>query len=200
MLRYRVRHRIVAAILTLIGVAAVGGGVAWLVTRAHRGTGEPAPVARLHHHALEPVNLCQNCAQGYNPLGTPSDEGPNPGLAIDDQPNTYWRTQEYYDHKLAPKAGTGIYLNASPGGGTVARALRITDATPGFWVAIYARNSQPPLRWPDPGWVRLSPRTRVHTNTLIPLSGAQRYRYFLVWITGLGGHEQLAIDQLTLYR
>ncbi len=197
---YRIRHRIVAGLLTLLGVAAVGGGIAWLVTRAHRGTGVPPPITQPHHRSLHAVGLCQNCAQGFNPLGSPSDEAPNAGLAIDDQPNTYWRTQQYYDHKLE-KLGTGIYLDASPGGGTSARAVRITDATPGFPVTIYARESQPPLRWPDPGWVRISAPTTVQSNTLIHVNtGGRRYNYFLVWITGLGGHEQLAIAQVTLYR
>ncbi len=197
---YRVRHRIGTVILTLVAMAAVGGGVAWLVTRAHRGTGTPPVITRPHHHTLQPVDLCQNCAMGFNPLGSPSYEAPDPGLAIDNEPGTYWRTQQYYDRELN-KAGTGIYLNASPGGGTTARRLDIIDATPHFTVTIYARQTPPPSRWPDPGWKQVSPPTVVGSNTLIPLSSAhQRYSYYLVWITNLGGHEQLAIDQLTLYR
>jgi serine/threonine-protein kinase len=198
---YRVRHRIATVVLTLVAMAAVGGGVAWLVTRAHRGTGTPPVITtRAHHHPLEPVAVCQNCALGFNPLGSPSNEAPDPGLAIDNQPGTYWRTQQYYDHKL-DKAGTGIYLNASSGGGTTARRLQITDATPGFEVTIYARETPPPLRWPDPGWTRVSSPTLVGTNKLIRLTaGHHRYNYYLVWITNLDGHEQLAIDELTLYR
>jgi hypothetical protein len=30
-------------------------------------------------------------------------------------------------------------------------------------------------------------------------SGSTRYRYFLFWITSLGGHSQLAIGEVTLY-
>jgi tRNA A-37 threonylcarbamoyl transferase component Bud32 len=195
---YRVRHRIVTMILTLIGLAGLGGGVAWLATRAHRGTGVPAAVTRLHHHALQAISLCQTCANGFNPLGEPSYEAVDAGLAIDDQLNTFWRTQQYYDHKLE-KAGTGIYLNASPGAD--ARAVRINDTTPGFSVTIYGRQNPPPLRWPDPGWTKLSAPTTVSSNTLISLTGGStRYRYFLVWITSLGGHEQLAISEITLYR
>ena len=197
---YRVRHRIGTVILTIVAMAAVGGGVAWLVTRAHRGTGTPPVITRPHKHPLLPVSLCQNCALGFNPLGSPSNESPDPGLAIDNQEGTYWRTQQYYDHKL-DKLGTGIYLNASPGGGTSARRLQITDATPGFTVTIYGRESAPPLRWPDSGWTRVSSPTVVGKNTLLRLtSGHHRYNYYLVWITDLGGHEQLAIDELTLYR
>jgi tRNA A-37 threonylcarbamoyl transferase component Bud32 len=195
---YRVRHRVLAGLLTVFGIAGAGGGVAWLATQAHRGTGVPPPITQPHQSSLQAVGLCQNCAQGFNPLGSPTNETPNAGLAIDGLPNTYWDTQQYYAHKLE-KAGTGIYVNASPG--VAARAIRIQDATPGFPVTIYARRSPPPMGWPEPGWVKVSTYTRVGANTLIRLhTGGTLYSYYLVWITGLGGHEQLAIGELTLYR
>jgi serine/threonine-protein kinase len=195
---YRVRHRIVTAGLAIVAIAAVAGGVAWLVTRAHHGTGVPSGVTHLHHQALQPVDLCQSCAQGFNPLGNPTNEAPDAALAIDNQPNTFWKTQQYYDHKL-DKLGTGIYVDASPG--TTARGLRIDDVTPGFTVTIYARHNQPPISWPDAGWVAVSASTKVRSSTLIPLhTGRTRYKYYLVWITDIGGHEQLVINELTLFR
>jgi serine/threonine-protein kinase len=196
---YSVRHRIGTALITLVALAAVGGGVAWLVTRAHHGTGPPGPdVPVPGTSALVPVSLCQTCAQGFNPLGDPTDESPHAPLAIDGQPGTYWDTQQYYDGKLE-KAGTGIYVNASPG--TPARALKIIDNTPGFTATVYARVSSPPVRWPDSGWVKVSGPTTVASSTRIRLNtGGKRYDYYLVWITDLGQHQQLAIDQITLYR
>ena len=195
---YRVRHRLVTVSLAILAIAAVGGGVAWLVTRAHHGTGITGVVTHLHHQAFQPVDLCQTCAQGFNPLGTPTNEAPDAALAIDGQPDTFWKTQQYYDHKLE-KAGTGIWVNASPG--TPARALRIDNATPGFTVRIFARQDQPPTSWPDPGWVPVSAPTKVSSSTLIPLHTAGTpYKYYLVWITDLAGHEQLVISELTLYR
>ena len=192
---FRVRHRFVAVLLLLLAVVLVVGGVAWLGTRAHHGTGHlslKAPAAALHQ-----VSLCQSCAQGFNPLGTPTNETPNASLAIDNQLNTAWNTQQYYDHKL-DKAGMGIYVNASPQ--TTARVLRIIDSTPGFTATIYARTGPPPIRWPDPGWKQISASTTVGGNTSIALtSGPTPYRDFLVWITNLGGHEQLSIEELALY-
>jgi tRNA A-37 threonylcarbamoyl transferase component Bud32 len=196
---YPVRHRVLTAILMIVALAAVGGGVAWLVTRAHHGTapqGPDVPVAQ--QRALVPVSLCQSCAQGFNPLGSPTNETPNAGLAIDGDLNTSWDTQQYYDHKLE-KAGTGIYVNASPG--IKARALRVQSSTPGFTVTIYARQDQPPIKWPDPGWVKVSQPTTVQANTLIHLNTADTpYDYYLVWITNLGGQESLSLQELTLYR
>jgi len=195
---FRVRHQVWAAVTALVVVAAAAGVLVWLGTRAHHGTGtlalkKPAGAPNLHQ-----VSLCQTCAQGFNPLGTPTFETPDAGLAIDNQPGTYWHTQQYYDHRLN-KAGTGIYVNASPG--TTVRELRIIDATPGFTATVYARNTPPPVRWPDPGWVQVSAPTIVGPRTAIRLtSGDTRYSYWLVWITSLGGHEQLAIDEIALYR
>ena len=200
---FRVRHRVIAVLVLAIAVAAVGGAIAFAVLSAHHGTGKlslgPPPASS--KGSYQQVSLCQSCAQGFNPLGTPTDETPNAGLAIDNDLGTYWDTQQYYDHKLE-KAGTGIYVNAGPGtaNGTAAQRLRIIDATPGFTATIYARSSAPPMQWPDAGWVQISQPTTVQTRTTIRLSsGDTRYRYYLVWITSLGGHEQLSIAEITLY-
>jgi eukaryotic-like serine/threonine-protein kinase len=198
---FRFRHRVVAVLLLLIAVALVVGAVVWVGSRAHHGTGSLA--IKPPQRSLQPVVPCGTCAQGFNPLGSPTNETPNASLAIDDQLGTYWDTQQYYDHKLN-KAGTGIYLNFSTGTaqGTSARDLRIIDATPGFTATIYARHDPPPTRWPDPGWTQVSAPTVVAKSTSIPLTGGDtRYRYYLVWITNLGaGHEQLSIDEIALYR
>jgi serine/threonine-protein kinase len=197
---FRLRHQVITALLALVLAATAGLVVVWLGTRAHHGTGK-LPI-KPPQRTLEQVQLCQTCAQGFNPLGTPTNETPSASFAIDNQLGTYWDTQQYYDHKL-DKAGTGIYVNASPGtsAGTSAQELRILDATLGFTATIYARHDSPPIRWPDPGWTQISSPTTVGRNTVIPLtSGSTRYGYYLVWITSLGGHEQLSLDEVTLYR
>jgi serine/threonine-protein kinase len=196
---FRLRHRVIALVLLLVAAAAAIGILVWVGGRAHRGVG-PLPLKPPHRH-LQQVVPCGTCAQGFNPLGSPSNEAPNASLAIDNQLGTYWDTQQYYDHRLN-KEGTGIYVNLgtrSPRG-TTGRYLRIIDATPGFRATIYARHNAPPNRWPDPGWTAISASTLVGKNTSIPLTArSTRYRYFLVWITNLGGHEQLSIDEILLY-
>jgi len=194
---FRVRHRVVVLLLLLVAIGGVGGVVAWVITQTHHGTGllpgSIAPTAA----APKQVSLCQSCAHGYNPLGNPPDEAPHASLAIDNQLGTYWDTQLYFDHKLE-KAGTGLYIDAAPG--VPAKQLRIRDATPGFTVTIYARTTPPPAHWPDAGWVAVSAPTNVGANTVIPLNTAgTSFRYYLVWITDLGGHEQLSLDEVTLY-
>jgi serine/threonine-protein kinase len=199
---FRVRHRVIAVLVLLIAVAAVAGAVAFLGLSAHRGPGnlpvKPPPSKR----SLKQVIPCSGCATGFNPLGSPTNETPHADLAIDNQLGTYWDTQQYYDRSLN-KAGTGIYVNFGPGtrAGVAGAYLRIIDATPGFSATIYARHNAPPTNWPDAGWAQIAPSTVVGTNTTIKLSGGNtRYRYYLVWITNLGGHEQLSIDEIALYR
>jgi eukaryotic-like serine/threonine-protein kinase len=193
---FRARHRLAAALLVLAVLAAVGGGAAWVVTRTHHGTGRLT--ASSPPRALTQVVLCQSCASGFNPLGSPTNEHPDASLAIDNQLDTVWNTQTYYDGKLG-KAGTGIYVDASPG--TTARVLRIITVTPGFTATIYARTTPPPIRWPDPGWVAISAPTVIARDEKIHLtSGENRYRFFLVWITSLGPHNGLAINEIALYR
>jgi serine/threonine-protein kinase len=191
-----VRHRRVTVPLALVLVALAGGVVVWLATRAHRGTGKLAQAAPAR--ALTQVQLCQSCAHGFNPLGSPSDEHPDANLAVDNQLGTYWNTQSYNNADLN-KAGTGLYVDAKPR--TTARVLRIITATSGFTATVYARNDPPPPRWPDPGWTAVSAPATVASSKDIPLStGPKPYRYFLVWITNLGGHNSVAIDEVTLYK
>jgi serine/threonine-protein kinase len=195
---FTVRHRAFAVALALIVIAAIAGVAVWLGTRTHHGSAQlntPAPAK------LTQVVPCQTCAHGYNPLGTPNDEAPNAPLAIDGNTSTAWLTQQYYDRQLL-KAGMGIYVDVSPG--TTARELVIYTKTPGWNAQIYGDNSTPSFTtWnPGPGsWQLVGHANNVRSKQPIRLyGGAANYRYYLVWITSLGGHQQLAINELVLYR
>ncbi|HEV3056060.1 MAG TPA: hypothetical protein VGX45_15465, partial [Solirubrobacteraceae bacterium] len=93
-------------------------------------------------------------------------------------------------------------VDASPG--TTARELVIYTKTPGWNAQIYGDNSTPSFTtWnPGPGsWQLVGHANNVRSKQPIPLyGGAATYRYYLVWITSLGGHQQLAINELVLYR
>jgi serine/threonine-protein kinase len=196
---FRVRHPVVPLLLALIVVGILGGGAIWLTSRTHKGSGRPAAPPPRAGHPLSAITLCQTCAHGYNPLGNPTDEHPDASLAIDGLPSTFWTTQTYYSNTLN-KPGVGIYLDASPG--TTARVLRVLTSTPGFTASVYARNSRPPISdWPDAGWTQVSPSTKIGGKQDLHLSSNRaRYRYYLLWITDLGGRARLQINELTLYR
>ena len=194
---FPVRHRITAVLAVLVVLAAVAGGVVWLTTRAHHGTGKLAQPIPARSHGQIP--LCQSCAHDFDPLGDNKAEHPDEvGLAIDGQPDTKWTTESYLNADLG-KAGVGLYVDASPGTG--AGDLRIDTDTPGFSTQIYARTGHPPLTWPDPGWHLIGSANHVKRRQDIPLtSGRARYSYYLLWITNLGGNPQVSINELALYR
>ncbi|HWF53381.1 MAG TPA: protein kinase [Solirubrobacteraceae bacterium] len=190
---FGVRHRS-AAVIGLVVLLFAGGAIAGLLlSRTHSGTGHPStppPSKKL-------VSVPVSGASGYNPLNTPRNEAPNAGLAIDNDPTTYWETQRY-DNDNLNKAGTGLYLNASPG--TSAADLRIITGTPGFTATIYASNAAPNFVWPNTQWKQVASARTIAATTTIPLtSGQTKYNYFLVWITKLGDNASVELNEVTLY-
>ncbi len=194
---YRVRHRVMMGIIVLILVLAGAGAAVWLATRTHHGTGklvQAAPPA-----APQQLQLCQSCAHDFDPLGDNKQEDPDRvGYAIDGQPDTKWVTETYYGGTLG-KAGVGIYVDAAPQ--VSARFMRVDTDTPGFAAQIYARDGTPPLTWPDAGWHLIGSVSKVKRRTDIKLTtGGVKYRYYLLWITDLNGINQVAINELALYK
>jgi serine/threonine-protein kinase len=192
---FTLRHRSLAVLAIVAAVLLAGGVAAWLITRAHQ---TPRQQSQGQAAALIPVPLCPTCAQGFNPLGTPKDETAGAQLAIDGDPATKWTTQQYYSHKLQ-KAGTGLYVDTTTP--TAARQLWIITDTPGFTASIYARTTAPPMTWPDSGWVPVSGSVDVTSSDRIDLkTDGQPYRYFLIWLTSLGGHLNVDLNEVKLYR
>ncbi|MGA2928994.1 MAG: protein kinase [Solirubrobacteraceae bacterium] len=196
---FRIRHRTQALMLVLLVLAAGGAGAGWLATRAHHGTGKlaaPAPAPK-----LEQVQLNQGAAHDYNPDGLDGDRTQNPqldGLAIDNDPNTAWQTEQYYDGTLG-KPGVGLYVDAAPG--SDASRIVILTATPGFSVQIWAQNTRPDPDAFDSNWVKLAQVASVQSRQPIGLAtGGTRYRYYLVWITKLpAGGQSVSLNEVTLY-
>ena len=76
--------------------------------------------------------------------------------------------------------------------------------TPGYSVVIYARRTQPNPDTFDTGptgWVQVGGAAAVRTQrqTIRADTGGVRYRYYLVWITSLGSHKPVAINEIALY-
>ena len=145
------------------------------------------------------MQICQACAHDFDPLGdNQAEHHDQVGFAIDGQPDTKWTTESYQGGDLG-KAGVGLYLDAAPG--VSARFLRIDTDTPGFAAQIYARNGNPPLTWPDAGWHLIGSVSKVKHRSDVKLSAAgAKYRYYLLWITNLNGIQQVAINELALYK
>jgi serine/threonine-protein kinase len=205
-LPWRLRHparwlgslALLAAIVALVLVLALG--------HAHRG---PGVAAAAGEPGLQAVPLSSTAAHGYNPFGTGPEDPDHIGNLVDNDPNTTWSTEQYYDGTLRKAGGVGLgfYLDAAPG--VLARALSLQTQTPGFSVQIYAADnveeqltygSSTPLAargWHGP----VGSDAGVTSGAQIPIRVSRPYRYYLVWMTTLPPHSQLAtIAGVTLYR
>jgi serine/threonine protein kinase len=205
MLPWRLRHH--AGWLGVLAVLAVAGVLLLLFDHAHRGTGTPNHPRP--QPGLEAVQLGQTAAHDYNPFGTGPENRDEIENVVDNDPNTSWSTEQYYEGTLrkAGGVGLGIYLDAAPG--VVGKALEVETSTPGFQVQVYVSNhvaQQYPYGDSTPlaqrGWVGpVGASEDVRSGERITLSNETRYRYYLLWMTTLPPHsESASITQLTLYR
>ena len=186
-----------AAIAVVVAVAII-----FLVGNTHHGTGalpQPAPSATNRHQVI----LCGSCAHDYNPdaISGPKIQHPETvGLAVDGDRNTGWLTESYLNDDLG-KPGVGLYVDARPG--VAAGSLVLDTQIPGWAVTIYASRSAPNpnafLTGPR-GWTRVGATGNVHpTQTIHLATRGVRYRYYLVWITSLGGHSQVEVNEVALF-
>jgi serine/threonine-protein kinase len=199
-LPFRLRHPATVVALLLFVAALIGGGIYYLATRTHHGTGKlPQTAPRA---TPTQVQLCGSCAHDYNPLAPVGAKTQHPGetgLAVDNLRGTAWTTEQYYNG--LQKAGVGLYVDAKPG--VAARSMVIDTATPGYSVSIYGRKTQPRPAAFDTGpngWTKVGAASNIRSTQTIPLNtNGVSYRYYLVWITGLGSHNQVAINEIALY-
>jgi serine/threonine protein kinase len=200
--RLPIRLRNPGAMVVLLAVVAavlIAGGL-YLANNTHHGTGslDQKPPPATHQQ----IGLCSTCAHDYNPDATsgPKNQHPNQvGLAIDGNPGTAWTTETYYTG--LDKPGVGLYVDANPG--AAVRTLVLDTDTPGYSVVIYARHTAPNPNVFDAGpngWVKVgaSPSVHAHQDIRLNVSGV-KYRYYLVWITSLGSHQSVAINEIALY-
>jgi eukaryotic-like serine/threonine-protein kinase len=204
---WRMRHpvRWVASIALLAAIVALA--LALALGRAHRGTGVGSDVLS---RGLQPVQLSQTAAHGYNPFGTGPENRDQIQNVVDNDPNTTWSTETYYEGTLKKAGGTGagLYLDAAPG--VLAKAIEIKTPTPGFAAQIYVANSiNLSVQYGDPmplaarGWqgpIGTSPSVlgsdRISLNT-----AGRRFRYYLLWLSTLPpGMQRATISDVTLFR
>src|SRR6202030_894974 len=112
-LPWRMRHpaRWFASLALLGVIVAIALVIA--AGRTHRGTGTSGTGSRA---GLVPVQLSQTAAHGYNPFGTGPENRDQIQNLVDNDPNTTWSTEQYYEGTLkkAGGVGLGVYLDAAP--------------------------------------------------------------------------------------
>jgi eukaryotic-like serine/threonine-protein kinase len=207
-LPWRMRHpaRWVGSLAVIAGAVAIA--LALAAGQAERGTGVNGNTPA--RTGLRQVALADTAAHDYNPFGTEPENRDLVGNVVDNDPNTTWSTEQYYDGTLkkAGGVGLGIYLDASPG--VVGKAIAIQTPTPGFQVQIYvADHVQLNLPFGDSkplserGWQGpVGASSAVRSGERIPLDLlGQPYRYYLVWLTTLPPkRESATIADIDLFK
>ncbi len=196
----RARPRATKLALLALVLVAVAVVALFVVTNTHKGEGTVTQKAQTAAPKTpQKVSLCSQCAHDYNPdaLGG-SAKTQNPtlvGNAIDGDRTTAWVTQTYYDDVLG-KPGVGLWVKTKP---VAAGSMKLDTQTPGYSVSIYGSTTTPDQN-AFTGWTKVGSVAKVAGAQTIHLrTQGVKYRYYLVWITSLGGHGAVAINEIALY-
>jgi serine/threonine-protein kinase len=192
------RDLLIGLLVLVLAAAAV---LAYLSTRAERGTGKRDNVAGPAAPGLETVGLKQRSASDFDPLGDDVEHSDQTSALVDGDPATTWSTENYEGGNLNNKAGVGVIIDAAPG--VVAKRLTIRTPTPGFEASVWVAKAGPPDTAPPDGWTRVSSEAiKVAGREPIDLDTAgNRYTSYLVWITKLPPGESAAkISEILLFR
>jgi serine/threonine-protein kinase len=118
------------------------------------------------------------------PPGDNSEHDDEAPLATDGDPATFWKTETY---NTFFKPGVGLVLDA--GARRQVKQLTVTTDTPGFTAEIRAGDTET-----GPFRVVAAGRT-VGASTAFALNGADA-RYYVVWITDLGGSDVAHVNEV----
>jgi hypothetical protein len=117
------------------------------------------------------------------PPGDGEEHSDEAGLATDNDPATYWRTENYRASlELIGKPGVGLVLDA--GSKQKLDRIALTTDTPGFTAEIKAGDS------PEGPFETVGGEKTVEDSTTWELDGADA-RYYVVWITELDGNAHV---------
>jgi serine/threonine-protein kinase len=168
-------------LLGLLAAAAIVAGVFTLGgTGSIRTNGSPA--------APSGVVIGLSGVSGYDPQGTGGEHDGDAPKATDGNPSTFWHTEHYGSPAFGGlKNGVGLVLD----GGRPAKLARmtVTSDTPGFTAMIEAGDSPSGPFTPD------STTTAVNGSTTFTLEG-RTARYYVVWITNLGAHASVDVNEV----
>jgi serine/threonine protein kinase len=176
------RRRRLWPLLLLLLVAIAAALVAVFALRGSKGHSSPGGSTGGGAIAL-------NGVRAYDPSGDLSEHDSSAPSATDGNPSTYWYTEHYVDGLNKP--GVGLVLDA--GAARKVKSITVKSTTPGFTAEILAGDSLDSTLKVD------STKQTVGASTTFGLRGATA-RYFIVWITDLGGLQSARINEITATR
>ena len=179
-IRRRSRWPLVLGLLALVAAAAVVAGVLAL-----GGSNGKKPGAAAGGPA--PANIHLAAVSDFDPYGDDRTEhAADVPKATDGDRSSAWTTSSYYSGLGKP--GVGIIVDA--GKPVALRKVTVLTDTPGYRAQIRTTSSTTgPLGTVD------SPTRTVSGTTAFPLNGATS-RYYVIWITDLGGLRQAHINEV----
>ena len=160
-------------VLALVILIAIGAVVAYLLI--HHQNGSPGSNSGGGGSGGGAPSLTATGA--YDPYGTGGENDANAFKATDNNPETYWETERYYDAPRLNKPGVGLVLDAKSS--VQLQQLGVATSTPGFHAVIRAGDS--PTSFPD----TVSSAQTVPGRATFTITG-RPHRYYLLWITQLG--------------
>jgi eukaryotic-like serine/threonine-protein kinase len=174
-------------LVLLLGAAAV---VAAVLGLGGSNTPERAATAGGGGSSPPSSSVTLSGVTAYDPFGGDDwEHNQDAPKATDGNPATFWETSTYrYPNGGLGKDGVGVVVDAgSPVG---LGSLTVATNTPGFQATILAGDSESGPFEPD------SSSETVAARTTFVLQG-HAARYYVVWITNLGPHRQVHVNEVT---
>jgi eukaryotic-like serine/threonine-protein kinase len=166
-------------VLVLIAAGAIAAGVLGLGGSKGNNAAPPAGGGT-------PVVLAG--VTGYDPHGTGGEHDADAPKATDGNVSSYWTTERYNSAAFGGlKDGVGLVIDS--GRAAALRVITIATDTAGFTAQILAGGSAT-------GPFEADSRTQaVGSSTTFTLNGRSA-RYYVVWITNLGEHSSVHVNEV----
>jgi eukaryotic-like serine/threonine-protein kinase len=162
-------------LLVLIAAAAIVAGIIGLGGSENNENGTPPATGG-------PVSVSGVTA--YDPEGDGAEHDSEAPDATDGNASTYWTTEHY---RSFTKSGVGLVLDA--GRSTGLKSVTVTSDTPGFTAMILGGSAESGPFTSD------SASRVVSSPTRFTLQG-HTARYYVVWITDLGGNDAVHVNEV----
>jgi serine/threonine-protein kinase len=167
-------------LLGLIGAAAIAAGALTLGGSKGKHPGAGAGATGV------PVALAG--VSGYDPQGTGGEHDADAPKATDGSSSTFWYTEHYNSAAFGGlKDGVGLVLDA--GSAAKVASVTVTSDTPGFTARIESGSSA------SGPFTPVSGTKTINSSTTFALSGSAA-RYYVVWITSLGAHASVDVNEV----